>query len=54
MRVEIASTLADGGGYWQGVFHLSQLDVTGEDGDMIKSEITLVSDGDWAWTDAAA
>lgn len=52
-RIEIDVPLADGGGRWQGDFHLSNHVVTGNDEDLIQAEMTILSDGEWEWVDAA-
>jgi predicted secreted protein len=55
MRIQIDVPLASDGGYWQGSFHLTGLNITGNDEEgNITSEMTFLSDGAWAWTDAAA
>lgn len=47
--------LAKGGGYWAGAFKLTDFEVT-SDGNKAQStcNVTLMSDGPVAWTDAAA
>lgn len=53
MRVYFDVVGADGGGYWQGAFLLTQLNVTGNDGDYVQAEITMESDDAAAWVDNA-
>lgn len=54
-RIELANvTLANGGGYWQGTFHLTTLSVTGQRGQKVQVSLSLVSDGEVTWTNAAA
>lgn len=52
VRMKLDESGANGGGYYQGAFHLTKLDVTGERGGKVQLEIELSSDGAWAWTDA--
>lgn len=41
------------GGYYQGPFHLSQLELTGNEGDgKIQVSVEGASDGAWSWVDA--
>lgn len=47
-------TLANGGGWWQGDFHLTEFGVSGDLGDYVDVSITLQSDGAVTWHDAAA
>lgn len=44
---------ADGGGYWQGAYHCTAFNVTGARGGKAECTITLSSDGEVEWTDAA-
>lgn len=54
-RIELANvSLANGGGYWQGTFHLTQLQITGQRGQKVQVSLSLVSDGEVTWTNAAA
>lgn len=46
-------TGANGGGYWSGAYHCTQFDVTGGQGTKVQCNITLQSDGEVTWTDAA-
>jgi hypothetical protein len=55
VRVELNGVvLADGGGYWSANFHCTQFEISGDRGEFIAANITLLSDGDITWTDAAA
>lgn len=45
LRVEIDIADTAGGGYWQGNFMLTQLNITGNDGELVQVAITLESDG---------
>lgn len=57
VRVEFDDTLANGGGYYQGlaiVTNLGHAVALGSDGNKAQLSVTLVSDGEWTWTDAAA
>ncbi len=47
-------TLANGGGYWEGSFHLTQFEVTGERNQKAQVSVTLMSSGPIVWVDAAA
>mgnify|MGYP001000705767 CR=1 FL=1 len=49
VRVKIDDTLANGGGYYYGKFHLTQFNITGELGNKLQVEISLESDGVVAW-----
>lgn len=53
-RVYLDVPLADNGGYWQGAFVLTQFNVGAERGKKVSVEVTLQSDGEYTWTDAAA
>lgn len=44
---------ADGGGYWAGAYHCVQFDVNGGQGTKANAAISLTSDGEVTWTDAA-
>lgn len=39
-------------GRWEGAFHCSNFNVTGNLGDKVQVEVTLASDGEVAWVDA--
>lgn len=45
-------TGANGGGYWQGAFHLTQFEVTGDRNEKAMCSLTLISSGVVTWTDA--
>jgi hypothetical protein len=53
-RVFLDATLADHGGYWQGNFVLTTFNVAADRGQKIRGEVTLQSDGEYAWHDADA
>lgn len=54
IRVKIDVTGANGGGYWSGAFHLSDFEITGPDRkEKVEVSVTLQSDGELTWTDAA-
>jgi predicted secreted protein len=53
-RIKIDDILANGGGYFSGRFHLSGFSITGEIGDKIQVEITMESDGEVTWVNAAS
>ena len=53
-RIEVAGTAAQGGGYWQGLFHLSSFELTGTKGERCTVSIEMQSTGPVTWTDAAA
>lgn len=54
-RVELSGVvLADGGGYLQADYHCTQFEISGNLGEYAKANITLLSDGDITWVDAAA
>lgn len=54
VRIKIDTTLALNGGYWQGKFHMTTFNVTGDIGDKIQVEIELQNDGEITWTAASA
>lgn len=54
VRIKIDTSLANNGGHWQGAFHMTTFNVTGEIGDKIQVEIELQNDGEVIWVDAAA
>jgi hypothetical protein len=57
IRVTIDDTLANGGGYWQGPAILQTLGnsvALGSDGNKTQQSVSMVSSGEWTWTDAAA
>lgn len=53
VRVKVNVAGADGGGYWQGAFHLSEFQVTGTRKETATVSVTLVSSGPITWTDNA-
>lgn len=53
-RIKVDDTLANGGGYFSGAFHLDQFNVTGEIGNKIQVEISMSSDGEVTWVAADA
>lgn len=53
VRVKINVAGADGGGYWQGAFHLTNFNVTGTAKELATCEVTLASSGAITWTDNA-
>lgn len=54
LRFEVGLPLADGGGYYEGNFHMSAFNITGNEDEMITCELTFMSDGEYPWTDASA
>ncbi len=55
VRVEVNGiTLANGGGWWAGAFHLTQFEVTGSVGELTQCSIGLQSSGSVLWVPAAA
>lgn len=53
VRVKINVAGADGGGYWQGAFHLTAFKVSGAAKDLSQAEVTMASSGAVTWTDNA-
>lgn len=53
VRVKVDVAGADGGGYWQGAFHLSNFGITGNRKEKSTASVSLVSSGEVTWTDAA-
>lgn len=53
VRVKVDVSAANGGGYWQGAFHLTAFEITGNRNDKATVSVTLTSSGIVAWTDAA-
>lgn len=51
-RVELNVGSVNNGGYWAGLFNLTQYNVTGNDGELITAELTLESDGPIVWVPA--
>lgn len=52
-QVKIDLFRAQGGGYWEGKFVLSSFENTGERKNHVMFNMTLQSDGEIVWTDAA-
>lgn len=51
VRVMINLTGANGGGYWQGAFHLTEFEArAGGNKETVECQISLVSDGAVTWT----
>lgn len=53
VRVKVDVTGANGGGYWEGAFHLTGFEVNGERNQKAAVSVTLISSGVLTWTDAA-
>jgi predicted secreted protein len=53
VRVKVDVAGADGGGYWQGAFHLTSFEITGNRKEKSTVSVTLMSNGPVTWTDAA-
>lgn len=53
IRVKVNVPGADGGGYWQGAFHLTAFEVTGDRNAKAESSETLISSGPVTWVDNA-
>lgn len=53
IRIKIDAVLADNGGYWQGKFHCTTFNLTGEIGEKIGVEIELINDGEITWIPAS-
>lgn len=41
------------GGYYLGAFHLTQFNIGATRGQKVTVDVTMVSDGEWSWVDAA-
>lgn len=54
IRVKIDVAAAAGGGHWQGAFHLTSFEITGNRNELATVSVGLVSSGALAWTDASA
>lgn len=52
VRVELAIPSGDGGGYWQGDFLFTNMQITGNDGELVTADITMESDGPVTWVPA--
>jgi predicted secreted protein len=53
IRVKVDVPGSDGGGYWQGAFHLSSFEITGTRKEVATNTVNLVSSGAVTWTDNA-
>lgn len=53
VRVKVDVTGANGGGYWQGAFHLTAFEISGARNEKATASVTLASSGSVVWTDAA-
>jgi TP901-1 family phage major tail protein len=53
-RVEVAGAAAQGGGYWQGLFHLTSFEISATRGERATVSVEMQSTGAVAWVDAAA
>jgi hypothetical protein len=54
IRVELSGVSgANGGGYFQGSFHLTNFEITGDLGEYAQCSVSLESDGEITWVDAA-
>ncbi len=51
-HVRLDVPAADGGGYYTGKFILSQFNMTGQRGQKVNVEVTMVSDGEITWVPA--
>lgn len=54
VRVNVNVSLANGGGYWAGAFHLTGFEVSGNRNEKATVSVTLISSGPITWTAAAA
>lgn len=52
VRVRVNVTGANGGGWWQGEFLLTEFQVTGQRKEKATVSVTLLSSGEVTWTDA--
>ena len=52
--IGIDAPVADNGGSWQGKVHVTGLNITGEIGNKVAVAVTIVTDGEMVWVDAAA
>lgn len=53
-RIRLDTTLANNGGHFEGRFHCTSFNVTGDIGEKIQVEIELQNDGEIVWVDAVA
>lgn len=51
VRIRVDVDAASNGGYWEGAYHCTTFNVTGEIGDKIKVEVELQNDGEILWVD---
>jgi predicted secreted protein len=54
VRIEVGGTAAQGGGYWQGKFHLVSFEPGATRGERASVSISMQSSGPVVWQDAAA
>lgn len=54
VRVKLDAPLASNGGHFEGKFHCTTFNVTGDNGEKINVEVELQNDGEVVWVDAAA
>lgn len=54
VRIEVGGTAAQGGGYWQGLFHLTSFEPGATRGERASLSIEMQSSGPVVWSDAAA
>ncbi|MDB5597378.1 MAG: hypothetical protein JWM36_4339 [Hyphomicrobiales bacterium] len=52
VRIKLDTTLANNGGYFEGKFHCTTFNVTGDIGNKIQVDIELQNDGEVVWVDA--
>lgn len=52
-RIDFDASGANGGGYWEGKFVLTALGTAGQNKRLVRTSLTLQSDGPLAWVDAA-
>ena len=53
MKVELNIPALSGGGAWVGEFMCTQLEITGNDADLVQANITLESNGEIEWVPAS-
>lgn len=54
VRVKLDAPLANNGGHWEGRFHCTTFNLTGEIGDKVQVEVELSNDGEVTWVAASA
>jgi predicted secreted protein len=54
VRIEVGGTLAQGGGYWSGKFHLTSFEPGAVRGERVSVSVEMQSSGPVVWTGAAA